>query len=257
MSMNFLKVNEDKTKHMLFLPKTHYRSIFTDLCISFGGSLVFPSQVAINLGVTLDSSMSMCDHINAVTSKGYYYISNFYRVADKLTHELKVKMVTSYIIPLIDYCNVTLTCANSAYRYKLQKLLNSAVRFIFNIRGRGRRVSITPFLRKLHFLSVEYRIIYKFCLLVYKCLYGLAPQYLTDLLTPTVTYSRLRSSSDLLSLTLKVPKSTYGAHAFSYFAPYHWNKLPLGIRLSTSVAIFKKSLKTYLFNQCYGNDNET
>ena len=257
MSMNFLKVNEDKTKLMLFLPKTHYRSIFTDLCISFGGNLIFPSQVATNLGVTLDSTMSMSCHINAVTSKGYYYIDNFYRVADKLTHELKVKLVTSYVIPLIDYCNVTLTCANNSYRYKLQKLLNSAVRFIFNLRGRRKRISITPYLKKLHFLPVEYRIIYKFCLLVYKCLYGIAPQYLTDLLTPKITYSSLRSSSDLLSLSLNVPKSTYGAQAFAYFAPYHWNKLPLGIRLSTSVDIFKKSLKTYLFIQCYERDNTT
>ena len=152
---------------------------------------------------------------------------------------------------------MTFTCATKAYCNKLQKLLNSAVRFVFNLRGRRRRISITPYLKKLHFLSVEYRIIYKFCLLVYKCLHGFAPQYLRDLLTPNIVYSSLRSANDLFSLSLKVPKSTYGEHAFSYFAPYHWNKLPLGIRLSTSVAIFKKSLKTYLFNQCYGNDNET
>ena len=136
-------------------------------------------------------------------------------------------------------------------------LLNSAARFIFNLRGRKKRVSITPYLKKLHFLTVDYRIIYKFCLLVYKCLYGFAPQYLRDLLTPNVTYSSLRSSSDLLSLSLKVPKSTYGAQAFAYFAPYHWNKLPLGIRLSTSVDTFKKSLKTYLFCQCYESNDQT
>ena len=221
------------------------------------GNLIFPSQAATNLGVTLDPAMSMSCHINKVTSKGYYYIDNFYRVADKLTHKLKVKLITSYVLPLIDYCNVIYTCANTAYRYKLQKLLNSAARFIFNLRGRKKRLSITPYLKKLHFFTVEYHIIYKFCLLVYKCLYGLAPQYLTDLLTPNIADSSLRSSSDLLSLSLKVPKSSYGAHAFSYFAPYHWNKLPLGIRLSTSVDMFKKSLKTYLFSQCYEINDTT
>ena len=255
MSFNFLKVNEDKTKLMLFIPKTHYRNIFSDLCISFGGSLIFPSQVATNLGVTLDSAMSMSHHINSITSRGYFYINNFHRVADKLTHDLKVQLVTNYILPLIDYCNVTFTCATASYRCKLQKLLNSAVRFVFNLRGRKRRVSITPYLKKLHFLSIEYRIIYKFCLLVYKCVNGFAPQYLRELLTPNVVYSSLRSSNDLFSLSLKVPRSTYGEHSFSYFAPYHWNKLPLGIRLSTSVDIFKKSLKTYLFKKCYESND--
>ena len=137
MSANFLKINEDKTKLMLFLPRTHNRNIFSDLCISFGGSLIFPSQVATNLGVTLDPAMSMSSHINSVTSKGYLYLHNFYRMGDKLTHDLKVQLITTYILPLIDYCNVIFTCATSSYRYKLQKLLNSAVRFVFNLRGRA------------------------------------------------------------------------------------------------------------------------
>ena len=254
MSSNFLKINESKTQLMLFLPNTHYNNIFSDLCLSFGGSIIFPSMIATNLGVTLDSSMSMSNHINLISSKGYFYIHNFHRVADKLTHDLKVQLITTYILPLIDYCNVIFTCATQAYRFKLQKLLNSAVRFVYNLCGRKRRVSITPYLKKLHFLSVEYRIIYKLCLLVYKCINGFAPQYLRELITPNIMYSSLRSSQDLFSLSLNIPRSTYGEHAFSYIAPYHWNKLPLGIRLSTSIDTFKKSLKTYLFSQCYGTE---
>ena len=97
--------------------------------------------------------------------------------------------------------------------------------------------------------------LHKFCLLVYKCIHGFAPKYLRDLLTPSVVYSSLRSSNDLFSLSLKMPKTVYGEQAFSYIAPYHWNKLPLGIRMSTSVNIFKKSLKTYLFTRCYEKDS--
>ena len=83
---------------------------------------------------------------------------------------------------------------------------------------------------------------------------GFAPQYLNDLITPNIVYSSLRSSQDFFSLSLKIPKTMYGEQAFSYIAPYHWNKLPLNIRMSTSVEVFKNSLKTFLFSQCYGTE---
>ena len=169
MSCNFLKINENKTQLLVISPKNSPCSIFTDLCISFGGNIIIPSITATNLGVTLDSSMSMCSYINSITSKGYYYMHNFYKVADKLTFDLKVQLVTTYILPLLDYNNILLVSATKQYRYKLQKLLNNAVRFVFNLNDKKkRRKSISPYLKKLHILPIESRIIYKLCLSVYK-----------------------------------------------------------------------------------------
>jgi len=108
MALNFLKINESKTQFMLFIPKTHHINIFSDVCLSFGGSTIFPSPIATNLGIMLDTSMSMSNHINSITSKGYFYLHNFYGAANKLTQDLKVQLVTTYILPLIDYCNVLL-----------------------------------------------------------------------------------------------------------------------------------------------------
>lgn len=250
MATNFLKINEDKTNFLVISPSQNRNSI-DDICISFSGSIVLPSSSAKNLGVKIDSSMSFQDQINSITSKGYQYLHNFYRVADKLTHDLKLQLVTSYILPLIDYCNVVLVSATKCYINKLQKLLNSAVRFIFNIRGKKRFISITPYLQKLHILPVHLRIKYKLCLLVYKCIHGLAPQYLCELLTAKVGYSSLRSSNDLFALEIKVPRTNYGESAFSYIAPYNWNELPSDIRLSTSVESFKSALKTYYFRQYF------
>ena len=173
-----------------------------------------------------DSSMSLIDQINSVTSKGYYYLNNFYRIGDKLTHELKVQLVTTYIIPLVDYCNAILVCATKEYITKLQKLINSAVRFIFHLSGKKRFCSVTPYLKQLHILPVEYRIKYKLCLLVYKCINGLAPRYLCDLLHQKMTDSRLRSSDDFFTLYEPRPNSHFGESAFSYAGPHEWNKLP-------------------------------
>ncbi len=43
-----------------------------------------------------------------------------------------------------------------------------------------------------------------------------------------------------------------GDRAFSVAAPALWNVLPLSIKVSSSMDIFKKDLKTYLFYQAFG-----
>ena len=166
MSNNFLKINEDKTQFMIIAPPKLNRERFSNIYISFGGSLLFPTTEGANLGVTFDDTMTFSNHINTITSKGYFYMNNFYRVADKLNYDLKVQMVMTYILPLIDYCNIILISATQSNRYKLKKLLNCAVRFIFNLHGNKRQLSITPYMEKLHVLPIDYRIQYKLCLLV-------------------------------------------------------------------------------------------
>jgi len=43
--------------------------------------------------------------------------------------------------------------------------------------------------------------------------------------------------------------SNYGRRAFSYAGPHAWNLLAENVRKSTSIAIFKCSLKTFLFEE--------
>ena len=64
---------------------------------------------------------------------------------------------------------------------------------------------ITPVLRDLHWLTVKFRIVYKILLLTYKCLHGLAPEYLTDLIQEYEPVRNLRSSSK----QKLVPSSVY------------------------------------------------
>ena len=167
----------------------------------------------------------------------------------RLTVDLKLSLVTSYILPLIDYCNIACLAATNSFMYKLQKLLNSAVRFIFNLTGERRKLSITPYLKKLHILPVEYRIKYKVCLLVYKCFHDKAPAYLKNLIRPRISYAHLRSDADFYTLETIVPNTTYGESSFSYIAPVEWNSLPQDVRLCPSLETFKKHLKSYYFSK--------
>ena len=155
---DFNKLNEAKTKFLLISPDDYFHNVYPNVCIAFSGNLISPSLDAVNLGVTFDSQMTMNTYVNNIISKGYGQLSNFWRAARRLSVDNKLQLVSSFILPSIDYCNITLLATSKHNMQKLQKLLNSAVRFIFNLSGKRYRRSITPYMKKLHILPVEYRV---------------------------------------------------------------------------------------------------
>ena len=53
-------------------------------------------------------------------------------------------------------------------------------------------------------------------------------------------------------LTVPLAKlKTHGDRAYGIATPRQWNNLPLSIRKSPSIAIFKRHLKTYRFKEAY------
>ena len=132
--------------------------------------------------------------------------------------------------------------------FNLQLLQNSAARVLTRTRGREH---ITPVLKSLHWLPVRFRMNFKVHLLVFRCLNGLGPSYLSDLLLSYQPSRTLRSSSTGLLTIPHVRSKTHGEAAFSYYGPRLWNSLPENLRAAETVDDFKKRLKTHLFNQAF------
>ena len=102
-------------------------------------------------------------------------------------------------------------------------------------------------------LIIQSRVRYTIGLLVYKCLHGLAPQYLSDYCAPvqvSFTRSSLRSARFQERL-LAVPRTktkTIGPLGFFHASPTVWNSLPDDLRDPVlSIGCFRNKLKTFLF----------
>ena len=118
---------------------------------------------------------------------------------------------------------------------------------IYDMKGKRKWEPITPYLQRLHFLPVLYRIKFKIALLTFKCINNMAPKYLSSLvkLRSVGRYS-VRMDSDfylLENVYLNNIKRTEGA--FSFQAPRIWNQLPYEVRSISELTMFKSKLKTY------------
>ena len=96
-----------------------------------------------------------------------------------------------------------------------------------------------------------WRRLLKILLLTYKCLLGLPPEYLTDLIQEYKPVRNLRSSSKQTLVPSSVSTTSYGHRSFHHASPELWNKLPLHIKNSQTLNQFKSSLKTYLFELAF------
>ena len=118
------------------------------------------------------------------------------------------------------------------------------------IRKVGKYNHITPHLIELHWLRIHERIVYKVCVLMFKCINGLAPQYLSE----TIIHAHgcnLRSSTFNLLSTVRCNTAIAHNSAFSSTGPRLWNMLPMILRLVAALMCLKLSLKTFLFSSSY------
>ena len=94
---------------------------------------------------------------------------------------------------------------------------------------------------------------YRLCVTVYKCLHGMAPQYLSDLCTPVAEVpgrQRLRSADRGQLQTPLYRLTTFGGRSFTCAAPSIWNALPDYLKdTALSLSYFEKQLKTFLFSR--------
>ena len=249
MTRNKLKLNSDKTE-ILFIGTENMLSKLDIPSINVCGCEIKTTNLPIkNLGVFFDCNMSMKHHVSHVVQSANYHLRNISRIRKCLSLEVAKQVITSLVLSRLDYCNSLLFGVPSTIIYKLQLIQNTAAKVIFKKRKYDH---ITPWLKSLHWLTIDKRIIFKILLIIFKCLHGMAPSYLSDLISIYQPGRPLRSSNDISRL---VPKSSrlvnFGDRAFQIYAPKIWNSLPVSIRQSKTVHIFKRDVKTYLFRQAY------
>ena len=247
-----LKLNEGKTECMLFGTANSLKNYEGFKTVSIGNNEVKLVRVVKNLGVLMDSGLTMKDQILNTVKVCNYHIRNIAFIRKYLDEDTLSMVVCNHVISRLDYCNSLYYGLPNYLLKKLQNVQNRAARLIKKIKLRDR---ITPALMDLHWLPIKARIEFKICVLTYKSLKYSEPKYLYDHLKPYELHTpmNLRHSDDKHRLQLPRTYNKIGDRSFSSCAPKLYNKLSVQLKDIDSVKSFKKKLKTFLYERCYDN----
>ncbi len=166
--------------------------------------------------------------IFVIIEQPYFYV--LARVKTLLSIQIFEKVIHAFVTSSLDYCNslygataIGSKCSSQAIDWHVQ---------------------IPAHYSHSDHITVEYKIL----TLVFKALHNLAPTYLTELLQ---THKSVRPLRSRFLGTLLIPRSRLkhsGDRAFAVVGPTLWNNLPVAIRTTSSLSIFKVMLKSHLLD---------
>ena len=151
----------------------------------------------------------------------------------------------------LDYCNSLFRGLSWLIQHKFQSIQNTIPHTVRNPR---KYAHVTPILKQLHWLPVKYHCMFKTAALVYKFSHSGSPFYFEPFLSlSSCSYSTRLSHPDHQYLSVPPFHSSvfrsikHLGHSFAFDAPMIWNEPPNDVRSTTSVASFRKKLKTDVF----------
>ena len=248
-----LQLNEAKTELAWFGKRSRLIKLAeSDNAVTIGANVIQPKTVVRDLGVLLDSELSMKQHIAKVTSTCYYQLRRLRQIRHLVGQELTTQLVHAFVLSRLDYGNSVLAGLPESSTAPLQCVQNAAARLILGLKMRD---NVSPALRQLHWLPVHQRINYKLCVMMHSIHIKQCPTYLSDLIQATANNPSRLGLRSANTTDYRKPKcrTALGQRAFSYAGPLAWNELPATIRHIADHQLFRKQLKTHYFLD-YMND---
>ncbi len=146
----------------------------------------------------IDTNLKWDVHIDKIIPKISAKISILRSIRKLVQIDSLTLMYNDIVLPHFNYADIILNSASAACKFKLQSLQTRGARLITCY---GPRTSRNPMYKSLSWLSLQHRLDFHKCVMVYKCPNSLAPSYLDKLFTSNDTKHtyNTRHSSQLRS----------------------------------------------------------
>ena len=242
---NKLSVNISKSEVMLISSSRRFLS--DNLDISIDGQCLKYVHCANYLGMKIDNHLTWNDYINKLCSNVASKLSSLRRLQGTVTSNVLCKIYLTMIQPCIDYA-ISVWGQTSEYNInKIQRLQNYAARIVTNnhdyINCRG-----IDIVHALKWMDVKMRRNYFTIILMYKCIHGLAPNYLVDEIIMNFDVNGMSTRSHNMNVYVPcISSSQVTNKSFKYSGAILWNGLPSFLKDLHDLNDFKFKLKRYLF----------
>ena len=237
--LNGLNVNENKTNAIFIGSRQYISRIPPDPKIIFGETAITPSQTIKNLGIIMDQYMLYDHHINYIVKKANGVLLFLNRIQERFDKTSRMIIVQSLALSIINYCSKVWGTTTREQLDRVQKVQNFAAKVAYG--GARKYDHVTPILKTLQWMDIKNKIIFDNCIFTYKVLNHMFPDWLFKF--PSVGDVQTRPTRQANHLVIKRTNTEVGTRAISIRGPKDWNGIPIDIRNSSSIQVFKKKLK--------------
>ena len=243
------KMNDNKTEFIYFGgPKQLEKCTINQ--INVNGEMVLRSHITRYLGAYLSSTLTLKEHVKKKCKVAMLNLLKIKATRKFLTIETGTEAVIALVMSQLDYANSILVGLPKTSIGQLQKVQNIAAKIVL---GKNKHESSSKCPEELHWLSIQHRINFKAVTLVFRCIHGLAPNYLKELIVPRKQRRQGLRSEDLIKQfeILRTSRHTFAARSFRVKGPTVWNQLPEHVKKLEDYKSFKKHLKTFYFKKAF------
>ena len=198
-----------------------------------------PASSAKDLGIILDSNLNFTAHISTLPSSVLSSLCQISRVRHLFTKDVLNIILNYLIFSKLFHCSTVWSGTFKQNIKKLQLIQNFASRILTDTRKYDH---ISPILHQLGWFTVKEPLRLQDTTMIYKCLNGLAPRYLSSNLTErSKTYEYNTRNPDQLSL--RKCRTAIAQRSFFDGAVASWNSITGQRRSSKSIQCFKKKAR--------------
>ena len=221
MTENELIVNmkKGKTECMLFGTKQKIKEKRLD--VTYRDQTINNTTVYKYLGVKLDQTLLLNDHLNSTYKKASGRLYLLGRVRNKLNVKASLAIYTSFVLPLFTYCSITTCYSTNTYKEKLK-----------NMELRARKIISKS--SDINLPSIENIMNKRLNLEVFKVLNNLSTENFNGYFEKIISKTR---NKDIL---LRLPKAKLESFKKSFYfnGAKTFNELPRHVRAAKTINEF-------------------
>ena len=230
-----MKVNAEKC-HLLL-------SLNNDLNANIGEEIIKCSNDEKLLGVTIDNKLSFVKHINNVCDKASQKLNALARISSYMNLNKRKLIMKAFINSQFGYCPLVWINHSRNLNNRINRIQERAMRIVYN----DRKSTSEELLEKAKSVTVHSRNLQILATELFKVSNGLAPEITNNVFQINPSVYNLRNSE---FKTENVNTVHYGTESLSFLGPKIWKLVPLEIKNSTSLHIFKNKIKTWVPESC-------
>ena len=244
-----LCLNADKS-HILLISSVKNQDVQMNdpLHVTLGDVILEQKENAKYLGVFIDEHLKWDKQFSTVCRNLGTKISRLRRLRGLVPRNVLNTICKTCIFPSFDYACTVWGYSTIKNRNSIQRLQNYAARIVtsnfdyVNYRG-------IDIVKQLNWQTFDDRLHYFTSLLMFKCIHGMVPSYLSDQVVMACDVHGVNTRlANSMNVVVPFARTKCFENSLVYKGAVTWNQLPLHIKEATSLNMFRNRYKRYFMN---------